>query len=160
MKRPDGYYHGLITLFLMPVAFTAGVVWGVIIGDAAPIILVTLGNLAGLFIEPDLDQEMVTSSEWRVVKLLGPLPGSIWSAFWMPYAMLMKHRGMSHWPIIGTLTRALYLLVPAVVVSIVAVGHALWVWDYLPYMIQFFVGLCISDIGHWVRDFSFSPRTK
>ena len=32
-----------------------------------------------------------------------------WYIIWEPYALLLTHRGISHWPIIGTLTRIWYL---------------------------------------------------
>jgi uncharacterized metal-binding protein len=37
------------------------------------------------------------------------LMAKIWNTFWMPYAFILTHRGLSHWPIIGTLTRIWYL---------------------------------------------------
>lgn len=32
-----------------------------------------------------------------------------WYVLWEPYALMLTHRGVSHWPIIGTLTRFGYL---------------------------------------------------
>lgn len=37
------------------------------------------------------------------------LVAKIWNAFWIPYAFIFTHRGLSHWPIIGTLTRIWYV---------------------------------------------------
>jgi len=37
---------------------------------------------------------------------------TIWWYFWMPYAELLTHRGVSHIPVFGTLTRLVYLLTP------------------------------------------------
>ncbi len=33
----------------------------------------------------------------------------VWYIIWEPYALLLTHRGISHWPIIGTLSRLYYL---------------------------------------------------
>lgn len=40
--------------------------------------------------------------------MLSPV-ATIWFYFWAPYATLLTHRGMSHWPILGTLTRIWYM---------------------------------------------------
>lgn len=37
----------------------------------------------------------------------------IWYIYWEPYAQLLTHRGISHWPIIGTLTRFGYMYLSA-----------------------------------------------
>ena len=47
-------------------------------------------------------------SNITVYGILTPL-STIWFYFWAPYAALLTHRGMSHWPILGTLTRIWYM---------------------------------------------------
>ena len=53
-----------------------------------------------LFLSPDLDLARSRASRrWGIGRVL-----------WWPYAALFKHRGKSHHPILGSLTRILYLL--------------------------------------------------
>lgn len=63
--------------------------------------------MASLFLSPDLDLARSDASRrWRRARFL-----------WRPYAALFRHRGISHSPIFGPLTRVLYLAV---------VGAGLW----------------------------------
>jgi uncharacterized metal-binding protein len=39
----------------------------------------------------------------------------IWYVFWEPYAILLTHRGISHWPILGVLSRVYYIKLFAIV---------------------------------------------
>lgn len=151
--RSDGYYHGLVTLWLTPVVGVAGIVlwWLGAPWWWAP--LMVLGNLAGLVLDPDLDHEMVTASEWRVRRVFGVLIGGLWVAVWMPYAMLMPHRGVSHWPVIGTLTRLVYLGLLVFPIGYILTGDGQWFMPITPFLVPFTLGLMVSDIGHWARDY-------
>jgi len=63
--------------------------------------------LASLFLSPDLDlAKSDASRRWRRARFL-----------WWPYALLVRHRGISHSPLFGPLTRVVYLA---------ALGAALW----------------------------------
>ncbi len=54
---------------------------------------------ASLFLSPDLDLERSSAAyRWRKARVL-----------WKPYAALFRHRGISHSPVWGPLTRILYL---------------------------------------------------
>ncbi len=59
-----------------------------------------LGYLGGsLFLSPDLDLYASRATRrWGILRLL-----------WWPYARLFRHRGISHHPLWGPLTRLLYL---------------------------------------------------
>lgn len=112
-----------------------------------------LGCIAGLILSPDLDQPMITDSEWRIIKIpiLGWLLGTLWVAFWLPYSFACKHRGISHWPVLGTITRLLYLALPAI-----------GIWWFLGWppptlemwlaFVWFGFGLMVADCGHFIRD--------
>lgn len=105
---------------------------------------VAAGFLFSLECHPDCDQEQHMPLRWK------------------PYAKLFRHRGVSHWPLIGTLTRLAYILSPPVTLW-VAVELAIW-WHgivfprlVLPlwvgqFIVAVFVGLCLSDLLHWVAD--------
>ena len=53
------------------------------------------------------------SQTWKIGRffryLLYPL-NRLWYYFWQPYALLLTHRGIGHWPIIGVWIRVGYLL--------------------------------------------------
>ena len=69
-----------------------------------------LGLVAGHLVTPDLDVDAITHEERRALR--AGCFGWAWVAWWWPYARLMAHRGLSHAPLLGTLTRAVYLLWP------------------------------------------------
>jgi len=105
-----------------------------------------------LLMSPDLDLDRCRpSSNWGILRFL-----------WHPYARAFKHRGLSHVPIFGTLTRVLYLLLVAgVVVLIVRVAFGLRVSlpaferTDLGFVLALAVGLCLSDLLHIAVDWVF-----
>jgi uncharacterized metal-binding protein len=60
----------------------------------------SIGYVLGTFLlSPDLDlRHSKPSKRWKALKIL-----------WRPYQKKSKHRGISHIPILGTLTRLLYI---------------------------------------------------
>ena len=162
----NGTTHGRITLVLAPLTAVSTLLVTQSITLAA---IATVGVLAGLIIEPDLDIDQITMSERRVYNLWSPL-GTLWRLVWLPYAAIIPHRSpLSHWPIVGTGGRLLYLwmAVTAVIVSfsipaLLFLGRpdlafvAEWFdfWKTVPgeYIGCFFVGLVVSDTGHWIAD--------
>jgi uncharacterized metal-binding protein len=102
------------------------------------------GAALGLLINPDLDQQTLTYSEWKVVRHTFGL-GFLWVAYWWPYSTWMAHRHVSHWPLIGTLTRLAYLA---------PLWYALWLVGLRPepWMAWAVAGLCVADAVHWLRD--------
>lgn len=113
-----------------------------------PIMLgVAVGGLAGLLIDPDLDHQWATQSEWRVRKY-NWLLGRLWSLYWTPYDWLHVHRGISHtWPV-GTLGRFLYALwLPMALFWYSNVTLWLCWWALV------FVGLSVQDALHlWLDE--------
>lgn len=169
--KPDGYYHGRITVALSPFCFGVGALAGGFATHTLPGfvfggIFCALGCLFGLYMDPDLDQEMVTSSRWRVIKMellgipVGKFIGSIWTMIWFPYALAMPHRSFwSHAPIVGTAGRAAWLLfvcflswwaVWGLDQAVYILGTLLERWQGA--ILMFLAGLAVSDWGHWVRD--------
>jgi len=80
------------------------------------------GLMLGHLVTPDLDVDGVTYEERRAIRKAGCLLGWLWIAYWLPYAKLFHHRGASHWLGVGTLTRAVYLLGPVMLVIWLAFG--------------------------------------
>jgi len=122
-------------------------------------LLLALGCGLGAFLSPDYDQEMIVWGKWKIYKALPPITyllGAIWIAYWMPYALLMKHRGLSHWPILGTLTRLIYLLLIPGCLLLLSGQHLemtpLMISTMMRTILPLIIGLTLSDIGHLFRD--------
>jgi len=114
--------------------------------------------LFGTFLlSPDLDlKENVSARNWGLFRL-----------FWRPYAALFRHRGVSHVPFLGTLTRILYMAV--VVYVIVAAANVLLDMnirmslrdlrkaDWNQALVGL-VGVCTPDLLHVLTDLAFKKR--
>lgn len=68
------------------------------------------GLVNGFLVTPDIDLPTITREEQRIlgVPAIGPVLGRAWVVFWLAYAKTFVHRGTSHFPIVGTFTRAAY----------------------------------------------------
>lgn len=111
-----------------------------------------IGCFLGIAMTPDLDQISISKSEWRLVKKFGPF-GFLWCSYWWLYARIIPHRSFwSHFPIVGTVIRTLYITIPII-------GLCIWK-GYAPNIPQFvidiliggFIGLSVSDTLHWAMD--------
>lgn len=117
---PDAKAHAAATLLLAGATLPLAVA----VPEAG---LVTAGVLAGLLVHPDLDQSR--------------------QPYWSLYARLRRHRGLSHWPVVGTLERAAWLLGP--------VALALWWagagprWELAGLWL---LGLGLADLLHGAMD--------
>ncbi len=71
----------------------------------------TGGCMAGLLVNPDLDMRRFTHAEEVVKKSFGRVLAGLWFVLWWPYARLVpSHRHpLSHFPLVGTFGRVLYL---------------------------------------------------
>ncbi len=94
---PQGRTHLAFELGTLPGWVAAGAALHV---ERAPLVFFTGAYVvASLFLSPDLDlTRSDPSRRWRRARFL-----------WRPYALLFRHRGMSHSPLLGPLTRILYL---------------------------------------------------
>jgi uncharacterized metal-binding protein len=98
---------------------------------------------------PDLDQEGLCTGESLIVKWTLGI-GFLWCAIWYPYATMFSHRSFyTHFPIVSTLIRILYLFVPTFIIL-----HLLGYNIHIPwiYALFGFIGLVISDTAHWAMD--------
>lgn len=118
-----------------------------------------LGCLTGLVVNPDLDVDHGSNSHSLVKRYAGNIVALFWFLFWWPYARLIPHRSpLSHFPILGTILRLVYLLTPL---------YLIWLWLTLsapqimpppaaaPWMGWAFTGLAIVDGLHTLMDFLF-----
>lgn len=108
-----------------------------------------LGGLIATVITPDIDQQTTTFEERRIYNI-HPILGTSYKWFWLPYAKRIPHRSISHWIVIGTLTRVLYLYVWYLVLAI------LFGWSLLPLSGEFsltvFLGWTVVDTFHILAD--------
>lgn len=105
---------------------------------------ISLGFVFSLWCHPDRDQEQHAPLCWK------------------PYAKLFRHRGVSHWPVIGTLTRLAYLTglfwLMWVILELIIWWHAIEVraWSLPGWVVVgsggFVAGLVLSDCLHWLAD--------
>lgn len=139
---PDGHTHAIATLTV------AGLVAPLALLDWRALPLAA-GALTGLVVDPDLDHDGWTLAERRVWRWWKPA-GAVWRLFWYPYALTHKHRGSSHWPILGTLVRIAYLLA-------LPLAGALWQGWPVPWGIVglWCAGLCLADLVHIIMDRAF-----
>jgi uncharacterized metal-binding protein len=121
----------------------------------------SLGCLAGVILSPDLDVEHRTRSEYLIYRYLGRFLGAAWFAFWWPYARLIPHRHpISHWPVMGTLIRVLYLYFAGGAVWFAAAwvitGRGAWMpltqWLGNINFIWGLLGLAAADTLHFIMD--------
>jgi uncharacterized metal-binding protein len=100
------------------------------------------GCYGGRYIHPDWDQNH-SAPWWR-----------------RPYALMIRHRSpLSHWPVVGTLGRLAYLIVPPGLVAEAALfalgwrAPLVWLdWRDLALGAAAVGGLMVSDTLHWVLD--------
>lgn len=148
----NGTIHGKVTLALIPSSFTIGFAISPNITDG---LFSMLGCILGLIIEPDLDVDHKTKSEYRVYKIFKPF-GALWYYIWLPYAKLMPHRHfLSHAPIIGTILRYFYLSTVILLLSFLF-GELDFIINlievYNKQILFLFLGTVNSDFGHWIMD--------
>ena len=162
----SGRVHATATLLLAPLV--AGAAWHWFGPEAA--LDAGLGYLVTLAVNPDLDQEGMSSVEADILRYTAGF-GAPWLGLWFPYAMAVRHRrSFSHFPLIGTVGRLLYLaayapvflgvhlllasLVPWITVDWppvsalwTALGTVAWVR-----VLRAAAGMAVSDAVHWVMD--------
>ncbi len=119
---PRGKVHLAVELGTLPgwIALGAGLGAG-----RASLLLFAGGYVGGsLFLSPDLDLAASDAARhWRGARVL-----------WRPYAALFRHRGVSHSPFLGPLTRLLYLA---------CLGGLVWV------IFHFVVGAPFPAVPRW-----------
>jgi len=108
---------------------------------------ISLGMLIGGLVTPDYDLEVIVTKE--MIKKV-PMIGKLWCAYWKPYAENFTHRGVSHDPVIGTLTRAIYGFWWILVFDNVQT-------DLIIYTL---IGWYIQDFSHYIMDLPFYKLKK
>ena len=135
-----------------------------------------LGGFTGWLITPDIDVNDTTYEEYRLYKLFWPL-GFVWQNLWAPYGLIFAHRGWSHTPVVGTLTRVTYALI-ITLLSMVTFNE--WIrlaqydkrlmvdptilfvffWYNMTFCLSWFTVWCIQDIMHFICDIMSTAAKK
>lgn len=136
----SGRAHSIATL----TASTCFVVVATV-NDNPALYLTAAGALLGLACQPDLDHDDGSISQ-HFIRGVSSVAEKVWWYYWLPYRKLMSHRSFwSHFPIVGTVIRVLYLF---------------W-WMYaagFPLPPAFLLGLVAVDAVHWFMDWRLFRR--
>ena len=152
---PDGVTHERLTLKTLPLAIFCG---GLAAGGGYDIALLALplGHALGIIIGPDLDLRVRTRAErlmMRAAILTWPLlvMSSLYARVFGSGRWPFVHRGISHWPIIGTATRWLWFGGP-VILALLVTGNKTALELLTPALLWAFLGNCLSDLIHILAD--------
>ncbi len=152
---PNYVTHSLINTVAIGGMLGFEIAKGAPLEQAAPALIGAA--FATFIVNPDVDMPMSLFEEWSFWKRR-PLYLA-WRLFWTPYAWLIDHvpahfglkdghrSPLSHFPIVGTAGRALYLGLPAL--PILLYLHAL---PPLQAVAFFLYGWAIADATHYLAD--------
>jgi len=147
---PSGKIHDQIWrvgLDYMLVATLSVIFPLIIFTGEVELIAIFSGYLLGSFIEPDLDQYAITTSEARLYKWFKDV-GAFIVGYFTWYAYRFKHRGISHFPVIGTLTRWIWMFFPFMIYWILSGNYDGFLILKNKWLIYMFIGNSISDLLH------------
>ena len=122
------------------------------------------GSLLGVMVTPDCDVDGGTVSDKYIRRRLGKVFEKGWDGLWYFYRRSLKHGGeLSHFPLIGTMGRIVYLFACLIIVPHIAsyvvfspswdlwyvIG---WYWDRLWEGWRVILGLAGADFIHYILD--------
>ncbi len=141
-----GKNHELVNVILLPPTL--------LVVPEEYIIPFGVGYLFGtFFLSPDIDL-----SYSRVSKRWGPL-----RIIWFPFQFIFKHRGISHFPLIGTFLRVGYLTLIGLsvfyILSGLDAGITIKKETLLEYGLVILTGIAVADFIHIISD-SITTRLK
>ncbi len=139
---PSHRFHDSVSL-----ALAAGLPYaGARQGHFAEGALLAAGAASALIIQPDLDQPY-SMARLRLTRRFGVL-ARVWCTV---YDHLFRHRGLSHTPVIGTLTRLAWLILPLAILAFLCYlspPPVEWGWPVLWWV----GGLMLADALHAAMD--------
>lgn len=112
-----------------------------------------IGCLLGVYISPDLDVDRMHIGR-RLLINKNRFWGWLFWLYWWPYAKYMPHRSpKSHRPVLSTIIRVAYLLMPIWAVMLLAMEFELFQTVFFSvHFLMIVFGLICADILHWVDD--------
>jgi uncharacterized metal-binding protein len=121
-----------------------------------------IGALVGIMLSPDLDVDNGFSADRYIRNSVGHVFETGWDIVWWPYRKAMKHGSFaSHFPLVGTAGRIVYLwLIMVAVYLILSVFFPLmdimyeltWWLEHVRARYPMLMGLAGSDLIHYVLD--------
>ncbi|MEB3213079.1 MAG: metal-binding protein [Leptolyngbyaceae bacterium] len=163
---PSGYTHDRITLWSLPLVATLSFIRT---RNSTLTLLLLAGFLFGaLMLGPDLDTRSIHFKRW------GPLR---W--IWIPYRGSLRHRSpLSHWPLVGTVVRVVYVLAWAFILcvgSLALINEVFqmgWTWNDISSLIgrslhthqsawiAVGIGLEVGALSHYLADWGVSTSKR
>lgn len=130
---PNGKTHAILTIITSSTLFSATNYFEFPLQTS---LFLAIGSLIGLILTPDLDQ----AESHR----------GLWKRIWWIYGRMFSHRSfLSHFPVISTIIRLLYIFsIPAFII---------WWYvnipeSYLHLILIIIIGLIASDTIHYIAD--------
>ncbi|WP_373544675.1 DUF2227 family putative metal-binding protein [Chamaesiphon sp.] len=143
----SGKAHDLAILVILPPAVIVTVIYlpTIIHAPLAPIIAIGSYLAGGIWLSPDIDLKQSRPSQR--LSILSPL--------WKPYRKASGHRGFSHLPIVGTLSRMIYIAIPALFwMLITSYNPTNLLWHNRETLGAVFLGLEASCFVHLIMDYT------
>jgi uncharacterized metal-binding protein len=155
LSMADGKTHERLTLKTLPLAIFLGGI-AACGGHDVALFALPIGHAMGIIIGPDLDLRTRTRAErhlQRIALLTWPLlvMSNLYAIVFGSRRWPFVHRGISHWPVVGTLTRWLWFGGP-VALLLVATGNETALAMHWPALFWAFTGNCLSDLVHIIAD--------
>ena len=131
-----------------------------------------IGSLVGILVSPDLDVDAGNVSNTLIKQKVGLYADMGWRGLWYQYSASIKHGSpLSHFPIIGTLGRVIYLfgfliVLPYMLAEMLVPGawnfwyEVGWWQELLVKNYKFILGLMGSDLIHYFLDILTKESTK
>jgi uncharacterized metal-binding protein len=154
---PNGRVHTNVTL-MIAATYSAGALVTLSIGNLEYV----AGALLGVLIHPDLDVDHGKVVTYKLLRKAGIIPYHTWRTVWYMYRRSLKHGGdLSHFPVVSTIGRIVYLFLTVIVVPYILLAPVLhlnlwyelnwWAWLVIVHY-KVTLGLMTADFFHWLLD--------
>jgi len=155
LSMASGKTHERLTIKTLPLAVFLGGI-AACGGHDVALFALPIGHAMGIIICPDLDLRTRTRAErhlQRIALLTWPLliMSTLYAIVFGSRRWPFVHRGISHWPVVGTLTRWLWFFGP-VALLLVVTGNETALAMHWPALFWAFTGNCLSDLVHIIAD--------
>lgn len=148
---PSGKIHSITNIV---VALSGSATMLLLERGTEGIVGVATGAMIGCLISPDADVDSGAIADYYIRVYTGKIVETVWTMLWLLYRKVFKHRSfLSHFPLISTVIRILYLSVFYFLISAPLKWLSSLVQvDWPPFLWWCFVGLVLADTTHWGLD--------
>jgi hypothetical protein len=156
----DGKRHYEVYSWGWALSISVAGLFGFVSGRLETSIGILIGYWLHRWIDPDLDQIAITSAEGRMMREI-PVLGSLLVGWTTLYAWVMKlfggHRSpITHFPVIGTLVRMVWLFAPVSV--LIYYFMPLYFGNFIISLLWVGLGLGVGDLLHFIEDYKIFRR--